>query len=80
MSSWALQDAKARFSEVINNCLHEGPQLVTRRGEKTAVIIPFDLYKKLTAPEESLSGFFCSAPRIEYRPERSQDLPRDVEL
>ncbi|HEY7245681.1 MAG TPA: type II toxin-antitoxin system Phd/YefM family antitoxin [Xanthobacteraceae bacterium] len=40
MKSWPVQDAKARFSELLETCLREGPQLVTRRGEKAAVLVP----------------------------------------
>ncbi len=40
MKQWTLQDAKARFSECVNRCLSEGPQLITRRGAPTAVLVP----------------------------------------
>lgn len=33
MQDWPVQDAKARFSELLEACVNEGPQLVTRRGE-----------------------------------------------
>jgi len=36
---WAVQDAKAKFSELLNACLEEGPQVVTKRGHETAVLI-----------------------------------------
>ena len=36
---WAVQDAKAKFSELLNACLAEGPQVVTKRGHETAVLI-----------------------------------------
>ncbi|MCE7505917.1 type II toxin-antitoxin system Phd/YefM family antitoxin [Polynucleobacter sp. IMCC30063] len=38
-SNWAVQDAKARFSEFLNACLSDGPQVVTKRGLKAAVLI-----------------------------------------
>jgi antitoxin Phd len=40
LRSWPVQDAKARFSELLEACLAEGPQLVTRRGAEAAVLIP----------------------------------------
>jgi antitoxin Phd len=40
MKEWKLQDAKARFSECVDKCLSEGPQLITRRGTPTAVLVP----------------------------------------
>ena len=40
---WQLQEAKSKFSEVIDRALSHGVQIVTRRGKKTAVVLPFDL-------------------------------------
>jgi antitoxin Phd len=37
--SWPVQDAKARFSELLDACINDGPQIVTRRGEETAVLV-----------------------------------------
>jgi prevent-host-death family protein len=49
MQSWPVQDAKARFSEVLDACLAHGPQLVTRRGAEAAVLVPVDEWRRLTA-------------------------------
>lgn len=49
MQHWAVQDAKARFSEFLESCLSEGPQMVTRRGTEAAVLIPVDEWKRLEA-------------------------------
>lgn len=46
-STWPVQDAKARFSELLQTCLDEGPQLVTRRGAETAVLVPIDDWRRL---------------------------------
>ena len=40
MGSWPVQDAKARFSELLERCLAEGPQTVTKRGVEAAVLVP----------------------------------------
>ena len=42
MASWQVQDAKARFSELLETSLSEGPQVVTRRGVETAVLVPIE--------------------------------------
>jgi len=42
-----VQDAKARFSELLETCLREGPQLVTRRGADAAVLVPVDDWRRL---------------------------------
>lgn len=47
MSSWQLQDAKARFSEFLNAALTKGPQVVTRRGVDTAVLVPIDEWRRM---------------------------------
>lgn len=47
MKIWAVQDAKARFSELLETCLREGPQLVTRRGAEAAVLVPIAEWQRL---------------------------------
>lgn len=47
MTKWQLQDAKARFSELIDDTLEKGPQVVTRRGVDTAVVVSVEEWKKL---------------------------------
>ena len=47
MEIWPVQDAKARFSELLDACVSEGPQLVTRRGTETAVLVPIAEWKRL---------------------------------
>ncbi len=47
MASWQLQDAKARFSKLLNTALKKGPQIVTRRGVETAVLVPIRDWKRL---------------------------------
>lgn len=80
MTEWILQDAKARFSELVNHCLEEGPQFVTRYGKPAVVVIPQTQYEELTAPHSSLGAFFRSAPRVEADFSRSQDMGREVVL
>lgn len=47
MTKWQLQDAKARFSELIDDTLEKGPQMVTRRGVDTAIVVSVDEWRKL---------------------------------
>ena len=49
MKSWPVQDAKARFSELLVACEREGPQLVTKRGVEAAVLVPVDEWRRLAA-------------------------------
>lgn len=46
MKAWPVQDAKARFSELLETCLKEGPQLVTKRGSDAAVLVPAEQWRK----------------------------------
>ena len=48
MKTWPVQEAKARFSEFLETCLREGPQLVTRRGQDAAVLVPLSEWERLT--------------------------------
>ena len=45
--TWQVQDAKARFSELLERSLAEGPQIVTKRGVETAVLVPIDEWRRL---------------------------------
>ena len=47
MSSWQVQDAKARFSEFLDETVRKGPQVVTRRGVETAVLVPIAEWHRL---------------------------------
>ena len=49
MASWQVQDAKARFSEFLDATLKKGPQVVTRRGVETAVLVPIEEWHRLQA-------------------------------
>ncbi len=44
---WAVQDATSRFSELLDTTLAEGPQIVTKRGVETAVLVPIEQWRKL---------------------------------
>jgi len=59
---WQLQEAKNKFSEVIELALKQGPQLITRRGQKTAVVISYREYAKTKKSQGTLSEFFRSSP------------------
>jgi len=49
MQIWPVQDAKARFSEFLETCLADGPQMVTKRGAEAAVLVPVDEWRRLKA-------------------------------
>lgn len=80
MRVWSLQDAKARFSELVNVCLESGAQMVTRHGREAVVVMPAVEYRRITTAKLSLKEFFVAAPRVELQIERSGDTGREVEL
>lgn len=82
LESWQLQDAKNRFSEVVEKAVKTGPQIVTKRGIETVVIMSVEEYRRLTRPQAGLVDFFKHSPLhgIELDLERNKDLPREVEF
>jgi antitoxin Phd len=51
MKVWPVQDAKARFSEMLDACASDGPQLVTKRGAEAAVLVAADEWRRLQAAD-----------------------------
>jgi antitoxin Phd len=81
MHTWQLQEAKSRFSEVVDLSLKEGPQMVTRRGEEAVVILAVNEYRRLSGETPRLIDCLLNAPRGEpLALERSQDPIRDLSL
>jgi prevent-host-death family protein len=80
--TWALQEAKNRFSELVEQALHDGPQVVTRRGKETVVVLSVEAFHKLTAKQESLVTFLRNSPLagVELDLERTPDYGREVTL
>ncbi|MBI3183066.1 MAG: type II toxin-antitoxin system Phd/YefM family antitoxin [Myxococcales bacterium] len=78
---WQLQEAKQKFSEVVERALNDGPQIVTRRGEEVAVIMSMREYRRLRKRKRSFKEFLLRGPDLSaLELERRKDLPRDVEL
>ncbi len=80
---WQLQDAKNRFSAVVDAALLGGPQHVTRRGRPVAVIVAVDEFERLcrldraTAP--TLGRLLAAIPTDDGEFERLEVSPRDIE-
>ena len=73
MKNWQLQDAKARFSEVVKNALTEGPQRITVRGTPAVVVVARAEYERLAKPKPSFVDFMRRSPLAGVR----LDLRRD---
>ena len=61
MKAWPVQDAKAKFSEMLEACLRRGPQLVTKRGADAAVLVPIAEWRRLQgAPARTLKDLLLT--------------------
>ena len=70
--SWPLQDAKNRFSEVVKRAQSEGPQTVTLRGRRAAVVLSAEAFDRLAVGEESIVDALLSGP------DWDEDFAKDV--
>jgi antitoxin Phd len=75
--TWQIQDAKNKLSEVIAQAIKQGPQLITRHGEKTAVLVSYSEYEKLCKSQGKLTEFFRTSPLAGVDLTRDKSLPRD---
>lgn len=83
MKSWAVSEAKAKFSEVVDAALGGEPQIITRRGADAAVVVSAESYRALTRRRNgSLVEFFARSPHreIEIAPKRDRASGRNVRL
>ncbi|WP_163337095.1 type II toxin-antitoxin system Phd/YefM family antitoxin [Desulfopila sp. IMCC35008] len=81
-NEWQLQEAKNKFSKLVEKAQKTGPQVVTKHGRDAVVVLSIDDYKKLTKRKHDLVKFFQSSPLAgeEIELSRSKERPRDVEL
>jgi prevent-host-death family protein len=82
MQSWQLQEAKAKFSELVKQTTF-APQSITLRGEPVAVLVSIAKYKQLTKPKKSLFDILRSAPASLADldlPSRKDTRFREIEL
>jgi antitoxin Phd len=59
---WQLQEAKNRLSEVVEDAISHGPQIITKRGVETVIVISFKEYRRMMASQKKLSKFFRDSP------------------
>jgi prevent-host-death family protein len=59
---WQLQEAKNRFSEVVDKAIKHGPQIITKRGVETVIVLSYAEYRKVILNRKKLSDFFRESP------------------
>ncbi len=79
---WQLQEAKARFSELVSEVEHGGYQTITKNGHEVAIIISKEEFENLRKPKNTLLDFFREAPypEVDLEIERTDDLGREIDL
>ncbi|HUK10532.1 MAG TPA: type II toxin-antitoxin system Phd/YefM family antitoxin [Stellaceae bacterium] len=82
MAAWTVASAKAKLSEVIDRAQTRGPQVITRRGRETAVVVSVEEWERKTKRVGTLADFFAASPlrgaKLDLR--RRKDRPRKIAL
>ena len=78
MKQLSIFEGKNRFSEVVANAAKGEPQLITKNGTATAVVISYNEYKRLTEKKQSFNEFLINSPL--RGTDLELDLTRDKDL
>lgn len=80
--TWQLQEAKNKFSQLVEKAQYEGPQFVTKHGKETVVVLSVADYKKIIKPKSNLFHFFQTSPlsKVSIDIDRDKSAGRDIEL
>ena len=77
---WQLQEAKSKFSQVVDDALKHGPQIITRRGVETVVVVSYPDFMKTRKSKSKLSVFLKESSLAEIELTRDVDFTRDEGL
>jgi len=78
---WQVNDAKNKFSELIEQAYANGPQVITRHGSERAVVISIDEYRALTAHKPDLKSYLLGGPKVDDLViDRDQSLGRTIDF
>jgi antitoxin Phd len=81
MAQWPVQDAKTRFSELIERAITEGPQTITRHGAERAVVLSVEDYRVLASYKPDFKAHLLGGPKVDdFAMERDPDTGRAVEF
>jgi prevent-host-death family protein len=59
---WQLQEARNKLSQVVEEAISHGPQVITKRGIEAVVVISYAEYRKMLSHQKPLSVFFQESP------------------
>ena len=79
---WSLAQAKARFSEVVDRALKQGPQAITRNGRPAVVVVAVEEWTRKIGRKGTLADFFAASPLrgAGLEIERARGGAREIEL
>jgi prevent-host-death family protein len=80
--TWQLQEAKNKFSKLVEKAQFEGPQFVTKHGKETVVVLSMEEYQKIVKPKSNLFQFIQASPLLETSIiiERDKSIARNIDL
>jgi prevent-host-death family protein len=80
--NWTVAEAKAKFSEIIDRAMSEGPQTITRKGRTAAVVVGAEEWQRKTMRAGNLAEFFAGSPLrgSNLRVRRLKARPRKIRL
>ncbi len=81
-ATWAVAEAKSRFSEMIDRALADGPQIITRKGKEAVVVVSAEEWRRKSRRAGNLAEFFATSPLrgSGLKIKRTKDGPRAIEL
>jgi prevent-host-death family protein len=79
---WTVAEAKAKFSEIIERAMSEGPQTITRKGRTAAVVVGAEEWERKTKRIGNLAEFFAASPLrgSNLKLNRLKQRPRKISL
>ena len=80
--TWQLQEAKNKFSKLVEKARYEGPQFVTKHGKESVVVLSVEEYQKIVKPKSNLFHFIQSSPlsKTPIEIERDKSVSRNIKL
>src|SRR5712691_3377782 len=81
-ATWAVAEAKSRFSEMMDRALADGPQIITRKGQEAVVVVSAEEWRRKSRRAGNLAEFFATSPLrgSGLKIKRTKDGPRAIEL
>ena len=78
--AWQLQEAKNKFSNLVEQARKVGPQIVTKHGKESVIVLSVEDFHKLTRPKKSLHKFLRESPLagLDLDVKRDKEPPRDI--